>query len=167
VRHAGEQKKSEAGKLPALKVVAQNRQAAFKYHILERYEAGMVLTGTEVKSLREGRANLRDAYALVRRGEVWLVNLHIAAYSSAGYVQHHPLRDRKLLLHKDQILKLTGRVQEKGLTLVPLRLYFKNSRAKCELGLARGKKVYDRRAEARRRVAEREIEEELYRYRSR
>lgn len=161
----GEREKPEAGKSPSVKVVAQNRQAAFKYHILERYEAGMVLTGTEVKSLREGRANLRDAYALVRGGELWLVNLHIAPYSSAGYVQHAPLRTRKLLLHKEQILKLTGRVQEKGLTLVPLRLYFKNSRAKCELGLARGKKVYDRRAEARRRVIEREVEEELYRYR--
>lgn len=161
----GERKKPAAGKLPPVKVVAQNRQAAFKYHILERYEAGMVLTGTEVKSLREGRANLRDAYALVRGGELWLVNLHIGPYQSAGYVQHAPLRTRKLLLHKDQILKLTGRVQEKGLTLVPLRLYFKNSRAKCELGLARGKKVYDRRAEARRRVIEREVEEELHRYR--
>lgn len=148
-----------------VKVVAQNRQASFRYHILERYEAGMELTGSEVKSLREGGASLRDAYAFVRRGELWLEKCHIAPYRSAGYAQHAPLRTRKLLMHKDQIWKLTGRVQEKGLTLVPLRIYFKKGRAKCELGLARGKKVYDRREEARRRVVEREIEAELQRYR--
>lgn len=146
-------------------MVAQNRQASFRYHILERYEAGMVLTGSEVKSLREGGANLREAYAFARGGELWLEKCHISPYHSAGYAQHHPLRTRKLLLHKDEILKLGGTLQQKGLTLVPLRVYFKNGRAKCELGLARGKKVYDRRAEVRRRIAEREIEAELHRYR--
>lgn len=159
------QRKSPAVPQSGVKLAAQNRQASFRYHILERYEAGMVLTGSEVKSLREGGATLRDAFALVRGGELWLEHCHISPYRSAGYAQHNPLRTRKLLLHKDQIWKLAGRVQEKGLTLVPLRLYFKNGRAKCELGLARGKKVYDRRAEARRRIVDREIEEELQRYR--
>ncbi len=148
-----------------LKVVAQNRQASFRYAILEKFEAGMALTGSEVKSLRDGGANLREAYAFVRRGELWLEKCHISPYRSAGYAQHEPLRTRKLLLHKDQIWKLAGRVQEKGLTLIPLRIYFKNGRAKCELGLARGKKVFDRRAEARKRLDEREIEAELKRYR--
>lgn len=161
----GQRKSPAADEKPGVKVVVQNRQASFRYHILERYEAGMALTGSEVKSLREGGANLRDAYALVRRGELWLEKCHIAPYRSAGYAQHHPLRTRKLLLHKDEIFKLGGRVQEKGLALVPLRIYFKNGRAKCELGLARGKKVYDRRAEARRRIVEREIAAELERYR--
>lgn len=162
---AARRKSPAAADKPAAKVVAQNRQASYRYHILERYEAGMVLTGSEVKSLREGGANLREAYALVRRGELWLEKCHISPYPSAGYVQHDPLRTRKLLLHKDQILKLAGRVQEKGLTLVPLRVYFTNGRAKCELGLARGKKVYDRRAETRRRILERETAAELERYR--
>jgi SsrA-binding protein len=150
---------------PGLKVVAQNRQANFRYHILERYEAGIVLTGTEVKSLRAGGINLRDAYAVVRGGEAWLEKCHISPYPNAGYAQHDPLRTRKLLLRRAELHKLAGRVQEKGLTLVPLRVYFKNGRAKCELGLARGKKVYDRRAEARRRILDREVEAELHRYR--
>jgi len=157
--------KPSAADKSGLKVAAQNRQAAFRYTILEKYEAGMALTGSEVKSLRDGGANLREAYAFVRKGEVWLEKCHISPYRSAGYAQHEPLRTRKLLLHKDQIWKLAGRVQEKGLTLIPLRIYFKNGRAKCELGLARGKKVFDRRAEARKRLDEREIEAELKRYR--
>jgi SsrA-binding protein len=150
---------------PGVKLVASNRQVPYKYHVLERYEAGMVLTGTEVKALREGRANLRDAYALVRGGELWLLNLHISAYSHSGYASHDPLRTRKLLLHKQEIGKLAGRVEQKGLALVALRLYFKNGRAKCELALVKGKKVYDRREEVRRRVVEREMEQELKRYR--
>ncbi len=125
----------------------------------------MALTGTEVKALREGRANLRDAYAQIKGGEAWLLNCHISSYSHAGYASHDPLRTRKLLLHKEQILKLAGRVQEKGLTLVPVRVYFKNGRAKCELALAKGKKVWDRRETVRRRIADREIEQELKRYR--
>lgn len=150
---------------PARKVVAENRQVSYKYHVLDRWEAGLVLTGTEVKALREGRANLRDAYAVLKGGEAWLLNCHISAYSHSGYAGHDPLRTRKLLLHKEQILKLSGRVQEKGLTLVPLRFYLKNGRAKCELALVKGKKVWDRRDEIRRRTAQREIEHELKRYR--
>jgi SsrA-binding protein len=150
---------------PGVKLIASNRQVPYKYHVLERYEAGLVLTGTEVKALREGRANLRDAYALVKGGELWLLNLHISAYSHSGYASHDPLRTRKLLLHKEEISKLAGRVEQKGLALVPLRLYFKNGRAKCELALVKGKKVYDRREDLRRRVVEREMEQELKRYR--
>lgn len=147
------------------KIVAENRQVPYKYHILERFEAGLVLSGTEVKALREGRAILRDAYAVIKAGEAWLLNCHISAYSHSGYAGHDPLRTRKLLLHREEINKLRGRVEEKGLTLVPLRLYFKNGRAKCELALAKGKKVFDRREEVRRRTADREIEQELKRYR--
>jgi SsrA-binding protein len=141
----------------AVKLVASNRQVPYKYHILERYEAGMVLAGTEVKALREGRANLRDAYALVKGGELWLLNCHISSYSHTGYTSHDPLRTRKLLMHKREIGRLAGRVEAKGLALVPLRVYFKNGRAKCELVLVKGKKVYDRREATRRRVVEREI----------
>ena len=147
------------------KIVAENRQIPYKYHVLERMEAGLALTGTEVKALREGRATLRDAYALIKSGEAWLLNCHISAYSHSGYASHEPLRTRKLLLHREEIGKLRGRVEEKGLALVPVRLYFKNGRAKCELALVKGKKVWDRREEVRRRTADREIEQELKRYR--
>lgn len=150
---------------PTVKLVASNRQVPYKYHVLDRYEAGMVLTGTEVKALREGRANLRDAYALVKGGELWLLNCHISAYSHSGYASHDPLRTRKLLMHKEEIGRLAGRVEAKGLALVPLRVYFKNGRAKCELVLVKGKKLYDRREATRRRVVEREMEQELKRYR--
>ncbi len=150
---------------PGVKVVAENRTVPYKYHVLERIEAGLVLGGGEVKALREGRANLRDAYAVVKGGEAWLLNCHISAYSHSGYAILEALRTRKLLLHKDQILKLGSRVQEKGLTLVPLRVYFKDGRAKCELALVKGKKVWDRRDEIRRRTDQREIDQELKRYR--
>lgn len=158
-------RKSDQPTLPARKIVAENRQVPYKYHVLERFEAGLVLTGTEVKALRENRANLRDAYALVKAGEAWLLDLHISAYSHSGYASHEPLRTRKLLLHKEEIEKLRGRVQEKGLALVPQRLYFKNGRAKCELALVKGKKIYDRREATRRRVIDREIAQELKHYR--
>ena len=154
-----------ASQKPGIKPIATNRQVPYKYHVLDRYEAGLVLTGTEVKALREGRANLRDAYALVKGGELWLLNLHISAYSHSGYASHDPLRTRKLLLHKEEIGKLAGRVEQKGLALVPLRLYFRNGRAKCELALVKGKKIYDRREEVRQRVTKREMEQELKRYR--
>ncbi len=147
------------------KLVASNRQVPYKYHVLEKYEAGLVLTGSEVKALREGRANLRDAYAMVKYGELWMLNLHISAYSHSSYDAPDPLRTRKLLMHKDEIGRLAGRVEQKGLALVPLRLYFKNGRAKCELALVKGKKVHDRREEVRRRVVEREMDQELKRYR--
>jgi|SRR5579875_3762746 SsrA-binding protein len=130
----------------------ENRRARHEYHILETVEAGIVLTGPEVKSLRSGGASLAEAYARVRDGEVWLVGMHIAPYDHGGYADHEPRRPRKLLLHKEEILRLQGRVQEKGLTLVPLRLYFKRGRAKVELGLARGKQLWDKR----RAIAERE-----------
>ena len=157
--------KKPAASKPGVKIVAENRTVPYKYHVLERTEAGLVLTGGEVKALREGRANLRDAYAVVKSGELWLLNCHISAYSHSGYSFPDALRTRKLLLHKDEIVKLAGRVQVKGLTLVPLRFYFKNGRAKCELALVKGKKTWDRRDAIRQRTAQREIDQELKRYR--
>ena len=138
--------------------VASNRRALHDYEILEKVEAGIVLLGPEVKSLREGRANLSDAYAVLRRGEAYLVNAHVSPYEKAGRDNPHPRRERKLLLHKGEIARLEGKVAERGLTLVPLSLYFKNGRAKIELGLARGKRMHDKRETIRRREEEREIE---------
>lgn len=137
--------------------IARNRSARHDYQVLEVFEAGLVLTGTEVKSLREGRANLSDAYGVVRDGEVWIVNLHIAPYGSGGYVNHEPTRTRKLLLHRREIRRLIGAVERQGLTLVPLELYFLRGRAKMSIALARGKKLHDKREDARRREAERDI----------
>jgi SsrA-binding protein len=134
----------KAGK-PAESVVAQNRSASYHYHLLEKQEAGMVLLGTEVKSLREGKANLRDAYAVVRGNSVWLMNCHIAEYLPGGPFNHQPLRPRKLLLKQREIEKLAGQTQQKGLTLVPVRIYFRDGIAKCEIALAKGKKQWDRR----------------------
>ncbi len=151
----------------AERTVAQNRTASYHYHLLEKYEAGMVLVGTEVKALREGKANLRDAYAVVRDDEVWLVNCHIAQYLPGGPFNHQPLRPRKLLLNQSEIFKLSGKTQQKGLTLVPLRIYFRNGIAKCEIALARGKKQYDRRQAEREKEARREASEAIYRYRRR
>ncbi len=146
------------------RVVAQNRAASFHYHILERFEAGMVLSGTEVKSLRAGKATLRDAYAIVRHNEVWLFNCHIPEYVSGGPWNHGPLRERKLLLHRNEIAKLAGKTQQKGLTLIALRLYFKGGRAKCEIALARGKQEHDRREAIRERESRRETAEALRSY---
>lgn len=137
--------------------VARNRSARHDYHVLEVFEAGIVLTGTEVKSLREGKANLSDAYGVVRGGEVWLMNAHVAPYGSGGYVNHEPTRLRKLLLHKREIRRLIGAVERQGLTLVPLELYFQRGRAKVAIALAKGKKLHDKREDSRRRDAEREI----------
>jgi SsrA-binding protein len=139
------------------KSVARNKRARHDYHILETHEAGLVLTGTEVKSLREGKANLSDAYGVVRDGEVWLLNAHISAYGSGGYVNHDPIRSRKLLLHRREIRRLIGAVERQGLTLVPLELYFLRGRAKVSIALAKGKKLHDKREDSRRRDAEREI----------
>lgn len=150
-----------------IRVVAQNRSAFYNYHLLEHFEAGIVLVGTEVKSLRDGKAALRDAYADVRGGEVWLVNCHIPEYQPGGPFNHSPLRDRKLLLKRREIDKLTGLVQQKGLTLVPLRLYFRDGRAKCEIAVARGKKLYDRRQAEREKESRREARDAMYRYRHR
>jgi SsrA-binding protein len=145
----------------AEKLIAENRRARHEYHLLERHEAGLVLTGTEVKSLRDGHANLRRAYGDIRDGELWLVGAHISAYEQGSIGQHEPDRDRKLLLHRREIDSLIGKVQEKGLTLVPTRLYFKNGRAKVELALARGKDVRDKRRDIAKREADRQIERAL------
>ena len=144
---------------PNTKVVASNRKAFHDYSIEEKIEAGLILKGTEVKSLREGRVNLREAYATVAQGKAVLHNCHIGEYSHGNIMNHEPLRTRGLLLHKKQIQKLTGQVQQKGLTIVPLRIYFNlRGTAKIELGLARGKKYYDRRESVKKREAGREME---------
>jgi SsrA-binding protein len=140
----------------AQRIVADNRKAHHDYHILETFEAGMVLVGTEVKAIREGRVNLRDSFARVDNGEVFVFNVHISPYSHRGYAQHDPLRRRKLLLHRSEIRKLVGKTVEKGMTLVPLRMYFKDGRVKLAIGLAKGKKDYDRRETIKRRETERE-----------
>jgi SsrA-binding protein len=145
----------------AEKTITVNRKAQHDYHILERVEAGIVLTGTEIKAIRDGRVNLRDAYARPERGEMWLVGSHIGPYAAAGRFNHEPGRRRKLLLHRKQILELAREVEEKGLTLVPLRLYLKSGRAKVELALARGRRQYDRRQAIARREAEREMRRAL------
>jgi SsrA-binding protein len=152
---------------PAEFVAAQNRAASYNYLLLEKQEAGMVLLGTEVKSLREGKANLRDAYAVVRGNAVWLINCHIAEYLPGGPYNHQPLRPRKLLLKRSEIEKLAGKTQEKGLTLVPIRIYFRDGIAKCEIALAKGKKQWDRRQAEREKESKREVGEAMYRYRRR
>lgn len=143
------------------KIITINRKARHDYEILGTMETGIVLCGTEVKSLREGRANLKDSYANVKGGEVFLYNAHISAYSHGNINNHNPLRTRKLLLHKKEIKKLIGKVQEKGLTLVPLRLYFKNGKVKVEIAIARGKKVYDKRRDIAKRDSERELQRQF------
>lgn len=140
----------------AQRTIAENRKARHDYHILESWEAGVVLLGTEVKAIREGRVNLRDSFARIDRGEVWMQNVHISPYSHRGSAEHAELRQRKLLLHRDEIRKMIGKVAEKGLTLVPLELYFKNGRVKVQLGLARGKQAHDKRETIRRREVDRE-----------
>jgi len=154
------------GKLAEV-LVAQNRAASYNYHLLEKHEAGMVLLGTEVKSLREGKANLRDAYAVIRAGAVWLLNCHIAEYLPGGPYNHTPLRPRKLLLKSEEIEKLDRKTDQKGLTLVPLRIYFRDGIAKCEIALAQGKKKWDRRQTEREKEAKREVGEAMYKFRRR
>ena len=143
--------KDDAGR-----VIADNRKALYDYAVLDTFEAGIVLLGTEGKSIREGSVNLRDSYARLDNGEVWLLNLHIGPYSHSGYASHEDRRQRKLLLHKAEIRKLTGKVAEKGLTLVPLRMYFKDGRVKVALALAKGKQLHDKRETIRRREVDRE-----------
>ena len=140
----------------AQRSIAENRKAFHDYHILETFEAGIALLGTEVKGIREGRANLRDSFARVEGGEVWMFNVHINPYSHRGYVDHDPRRKRRLLLHKHEIRKLIGKTVEKGLTLVPTRLYFKNGKVKVALALAKGKQAHDKRETLRRREVDRE-----------
>ncbi len=136
--------------------IADNRKAFHDYHVLETFEAGVVLLGTEVKAIREGKVNLRDSYARLDKGEVWLLNVHISPYSHTGYAHHEEKRQRKLLLHRAEIRKLTGKVAEKGLTLAPLRMYFKDGRVKVTLALVRGKQLHDKRETIRRREIDRE-----------
>ena len=146
-----------AEKDATLKILSANRQASHNYFLLERFEAGMVLTGTEVKSLRAGRASLIGAFARIKGSEVWLEALHIPPYEAGNIHNHDPLRTRKLLLHRREIRRLLGAVEQKGLALVPLELYFKNSHAKVTIALGRGKKEYDRRDDLKKRDAEREM----------
>lgn len=149
-------KPSEATK-NEIQSIARNKRARFDYQILDTWEAGLVLTGTEVKSLRDGRANISDAYGIVKDGEVFLLNLHISPYERGGYTNHEPARTRKLLLHRKEIRRLIGAVERQGLTLVPLELYFKNGVAKVALALGKGKKLHDKRDTERSRDAEREM----------
>lgn len=139
------------------KNIATNRKAHFNYEIIEKLEAGLVLQGSEVKALRDAKANLSDSYVHFRNNEAYLVNCHISPYPNAGPFNHEPLRARKLLLHEKEIVKLESQTQEKGITIIPLKMYFKKGRAKVELGLGRGKKLYDKRETIKRREQNREV----------
>ncbi len=140
-----------------IKIISSNRKANFEYNILDRLEAGIVLTGTEVKSLREGKVNLQDSYGRVKNDEIWLVNSHISEYKFGNLNNHDPLRTRKLLLNRREIRKIRQQLQEKGLTLVPLKMYFKGSLVKVEVGIAKGKKLYDKRESTKKRDVERSL----------
>ncbi|HEY9663318.1 MAG TPA: SsrA-binding protein SmpB [Allocoleopsis sp.] len=147
------------------KVVADNRQARFQYEIMETYEAGIELRGTEVKSIRQGKVNLRDGYALIRNGEAWLMNVHVSPHDTTNQVfNHEPRRTRKLLLHAQEIRKLIGQVEQKGLTLVPLKLYLKRGLVKVSIALVRGKKLHDKREDMKRKQERREIERAVKNY---
>ena len=140
------------------KLIAQNKKAFFNYFIEETYQAGIALVGSEVKSLREGRVNLGDSYADIKRGELFLVDAHINPYPQANRMNHEPLRTRKLLLHKREISRLIGKIEQRGYTLIPLKLYFVNGRVKVDLGLAKGKKLYDKRDTLKKKEMQREME---------
>ncbi|MGB5961286.1 MAG: SsrA-binding protein SmpB [Coleofasciculaceae cyanobacterium] len=149
----------------SIKIVADNRQARFRYEILETYEAGVELKGTEVKSIREGKANLRDGYALIRNGEAWLLNMHISPYEqSSAFFNHDPRRTRRLLLHKKEIRKLIGKVEQEGLTLVPLKMYFKRGFVKITIALGKGKKLHDKRQSIKEREDKRDMARATKRY---
>ena len=147
----------------ALKILSDNRQAGHNYFLMDRFEAGMVLTGTEVKAAKDGKIQLKDAYASVIGKEAWLINAHISQYSHGNRENHPPVRNRKLLLHRREIDKLHGQTQEKGLALIPTKIYLKNGRIKCELALAKGKKLHDKREAERKRTAEDEARAEMRR----
>lgn len=152
-------------KSEGFKIVSDNRQARYLYEILETYEAGIELKGTEVKSIRDGKANLRDGYALIRNGEAWLLNVHISPHSTASaYFNHDPRRTRKLLLHKQEIRKLIGKVEQQGLTLVPLKMYLKKGFVKITLGLGKGKKLHDKREDLKQRQDKREMARAMKRF---
>jgi len=139
-----------------IKVLSDNRQAGHNYHLLDRFEAGLALTGTEVKAAKDGKIQLKDAFAEIERNEAWLLNAHISQYSHGNRENHEPTRRRKLLLHREEIDKLLGKTREKGLTLIPTKMYLKNGRIKCELALAKGKKLHDKRETERKREMESE-----------
>ena len=160
-------KPKKSAEKPKEQIVAQNRAAGYNYHLLEKLEAGLVLHGTEVKALREGKANIRDAYVEFKPSAAWLVNAHIAQYLPGGPWNHEPLGSRKLLLHKNELHKLATKTQSKGLTVIPLRIYFRNGIAKVEIALAQGKKSWDRRQDERTKEARREAEQAMYRNRRR
>lgn len=142
----------------SFKVAVSNRKAGFLYHFLEKYEAGLVLTGSEVKSLRDGKGNLVDSYVTFKEGEIFLLKAHISPYPPANRMNHEPTRSRKLLLRGKEIEQLIGKMKEKGLTLIPTKIYFKGGRAKVEIALAKGKRTYDKREDLKRREADREVE---------
>ena len=144
-----------------IKIITKNKHARFQYEIIEEIEAGIVLKGTEVKSLRMGKVNLKESYATVKDGEIYVQNMHISPYEQGNIYNHDPLRERKLLLHKQEIKRLSVKVLERGMTLVPLKMYFKDGRAKIELGLGKGKKFFDKRKDIARRDAERDIQREF------
>ena len=144
-----------------VKVLSSNRQAEHLYFLLERFEAGLALTGTEVKAIRGGKANLKDGYAVIRNGEAWLLNCHISPYEYGNRQNHDPMRKRKLLLHRQEIRRLTGKTVERGLTLIPTKIYLQGGKIKCEIALAKGKKLYDRRETERRKTAEREARQAI------
>lgn len=147
--------------MSGIKVIAENRKAYHDYFVEERHEAGIILTGTEIKSIRKARVNLKDSYAELRDGEVWLLQMHISPYEQGNRFNHEPLRKRKLLLHRSEIAKLTGKVQQQGMTLVPLKIYLKQGLAKIELGLCKGKKNYDKRDDLAEKDAKRQMERDL------
>ena len=173
-RQAAHQTKTNAEKNPrrdptaaGQRDAAVNRIASHNYFLLEKFETGVALTGTEVKAVRAGTVNLKDAYGLIKDGEIWLLNCHIGAYEHGNIFNHAPLRTRKLLMHKEEIRKLIGKTQQKGLTLIPTRMYFKNGRVKVELALAKGKQLWDKRETERRRTSDREAREAMARSRKR
>lgn len=152
-------------KTESYKVISDNRQARYLYEILETYEAGVELTGTEVKSIRAGRVNLQDGYALIRNGEAWLINVHISPYSASGqYFNHEPRRTRKLLLHRQEIRKLIGKVEQQGLTIVPLKMYLKRGWVKVSIALCKGKKIHDKRESMKRRQDQRDMQRAMKNY---
>ena len=148
---------SEQAKSEGIKIVCENRKARHNYFLEDKYEAGIMLRGTEVKSLRDGKANLQDAYAILKSGELWLINCHIAPYTTACHDNHEPLRTRKLLLHASELLKLYQKMETKGYSLIPTKLYFKRGKAKLELALGKGKKNHDKRGDIKERDAKREM----------
>ncbi|PIR21431.1 MAG: SsrA-binding protein [Deltaproteobacteria bacterium CG11_big_fil_rev_8_21_14_0_20_47_16] len=141
----------------AEKIISLNRKAGFNFHLSDKFEAGLVLMGSEVKSLRDGKANLGDAYGMLHKGELWLVNCHIGEYKAASYTGHEPMRMRKLLVHKRELQRLIGQLQQKGLSLVPTKMYFKNGRVKIEMALGAGKKTHDKRDDIKKRETNREM----------